>query len=157
MKKSKRFSKKYILNFFLLAIVLVFAIYFHISTSYFFVIVEGNSMNPTFKSHQVLYFTRNIDEIGIDNVVVFKRNGETCIKRITGIPGGYYLKSQAEPLSFLMVTQDSLKIRKSKYYTIQTLKQDEFYIEGDNRGESFDSNRYGPIKRSQIIGKLFTF
>jgi len=155
MKKSKRYLKKYIFNFFLLAIVLVFAIYFHISTSYFFVIVEGNSMLPSFKNHQILYFSKKFDEISLGNMVVFKRNGETYIKRITGIPGGYYLRGPADPLSFAMVAKDFSS--KSKYYTIETLKNDEFFAEGDNKSESFDSNSFGPIKRSQIIGKLFTF
>lgn len=155
MKKSKRYLKKYIFNFFLLAIVLVFAIYFHISTSYFFVIVEGNSMLPSFKNHQILYFSKKFDEISLGNVVVFKRNGETYIKRITGTSGGYYLRDQADPLSFAMVAKDFSS--KSKYYTIETLKNDEFFAEGDNKSESFDSNSFGPIKRSQIIGKLFTF
>jgi signal peptidase I len=36
-----------------------------------------------------------------------------------------------------------------------TLNEDDFYVLGDNRGFSTDSRSFGPVARSQIIGKLF--
>lgn len=155
VKKLKKYLRKIIFSLVLITIFIPI-VYFHLSY-YFFVVVNGNSMKPTFKNNQLLVFDKRVNDIKVDDVVVFKQNNETCIKRITGSPGQFYLKSFITPVSFLRVTQSSLINHKSKYYTIEVLKQDEFYVEGDNRGESFDSNGFGPIKKSQITGKLFTF
>ncbi len=33
-----------------------------------------------------------------------------------------------------------------------TLKEDEYFMLGDNRGNSYDSEEWGPIKKSDIMG-----
>ena len=37
---------------------------------------------------------------------------------------------------------------------VMTLKEDEYFVLGDNRGNSYDSRFFGPIKKDEIIGKL---
>jgi signal peptidase I len=36
-----------------------------------------------------------------------------------------------------------------------TLESDEYFVLGDNRGASFDSRRFGPVKRNGIVGRTW--
>ena len=151
MKKFKKFFKRFILSlFFLFAIIC-----FHIYSPYFLIMVDGDSMNPTFHSHQILLFTKKIDELKLNDIVIFKYNGEIFIKRITGKTGDIYIESKYQPLGYFLVQGDYSKLFKNKYYDFKKIKQHEFYVRGDNRGISFDSDSFGPIKKSQILGKIF--
>jgi len=86
--------------------------------------------------------------------------GETLNKRVIGAPGdtviGYedgsvmvngavidepYLKSPAET-----------EVSKSLNVFNVTLSKNEFWVMGDNRGNSDDSRSNGPISRSSIVG-----
>lgn len=154
MKKFKKFSKKFILSLIFLFAIL-WSIYLRTFSSYFFVIVDGDSMYPTFYNHEILFFTKKIDELQLNDVVVFEYNGETFIKRITGKNGDTYCASTAPSLGYLLVHRDYSKVPKNEYYTFKKIKQDEFYVQGDNKGLTFDSDCFGPIKKSQIFGKLF--
>ncbi|HBF66823.1 MAG TPA: signal peptidase I [Candidatus Magasanikbacteria bacterium] len=36
-----------------------------------------------------------------------------------------------------------------------TLGEDEYYVMGDNRGNSYDSRKFGPVRKGHIIGRVW--
>lgn len=96
-------------------------------------LVSGNSMVPTFHNGDYLI----VDELSYrfrapsrGDIVIFRSPVEPkkhLIKRIIGIPGD---------------TMDSL-----------TLGASEYFVEGDNRAESFDSRYWGALPGKLITGR----
>lgn len=96
-------------------------------------LVSGDSMVPTFHNGDYLI----VDELSYrfrapsrGDIVIFRSPVEPkkhLIKRIIGIPGD---------------TTGSLMLGK-----------DEYFVEGDNRAESFDSRYWGALSRKLITGR----
>ena len=136
----------------IVALILVFCLYFH--HYLFFLVVSGESMEPTFYNGKLLLFSKNTRNIKTGDIVAFSRNGELYIKRVTGSPGDVYFSNQRYPKNYLIFDKTkphSIAILK-KYYQTNVLARDSFYVEGDNKLYTTDSNSFGPIKRSQING-----
>jgi hypothetical protein len=55
------------------------------------------------------------------------------VKRVIGTPNNWILKNGEPEL---------------------LLGSDEYFVLGDNRAHSFDSRKFGPIKRREIVGKM---
>lgn len=131
--------------------------------------VKGASMEPNFEDHQYLI----IDEISIrfreikrGEVVVFKgpeTKGSYFIKRVIGLPGegvmikkdGVYIYNLKHPNGIKL--DESLYLHKNYIYEEArynnvVLKEDEYFVMGDNRMSSWDSRVFGPIKRKDIKG-----
>lgn len=103
--------------------------------------VEGHSMEPTYHDRQVLLVNLITYKVAVPksgDIIVFSYAGDNSIrfiKRIKGVPG--------EEVMY----QGETKV----------LQKDEYFVEGDNTFGSTDSRVYGPINKSQIIGKVITF
>lgn len=133
-------------------------------------VVRGASMEPNFYSGDYLI----VDEISYrlnspqrGEVIVFEypRNpSQRFIKRIIGLPnetveikdgkitiyspnGTEQVLGEGDYLSTADISQD---------ITLKTiLKEDEYFVLGDNRGNSSDSRQWGPITEKHIVGKVF--
>jgi len=131
--------------------------------------VKGASMEPTFYDHEYLI----IDEISyrLDNpsrgdVVVFrypKEPSQYFIKRIIGLPGetvqiidNQIYISGDEQKKFILdekkYLSDDVKTFGDK---IWTLKENEYYLLGDNREYSLDSRGFGPVNRELFVGRVW--
>lgn len=118
-----------------------------------FVRVKGTSMENTLHNGDILFLNKIKKNTKRGSIVVVKQGGEFLIKRIIALPGeeitGYdgfiYVngKKLEEPYVKDLTASEFSKIR---------LKDDEFFIMGDNRRNSLDSRVFGPIKYSQIKG-----
>lgn len=140
-------------------------------------IVSGESMEPNFSNKQYLI----IDEISYrfsepqrGEVVVMrypKDPKQFFIKRIIGLPGekiqidngrvkiyndqrpnGFVLDEpylQSQGITF--EHQNTLVGGKK----LLELKRDEYFMMGDNRLASSDSRDWGPLERSEILGRVF--
>lgn len=129
-------------------------------------VVSGASMVPTFDSGHYLI----IDEVSFrfeepkrGEVVVFRFPPEPSkflIKRIAGLPGetveiqgdSVIIKDKAHPQGFLW-QQGEIHSRGRRAAQTVTLGDNEYFVLGDNRDESADSRLWGPLKRSDIIGR----
>lgn len=137
--------------------------------------VNGRSMEPSFVDEQfflidkVTYWWRMPKRFEVVQITDSK-DSEYLIKRVIGIPGDtliiwrgrVYLEQGSErfPLdesaylpSSLQTLMPDTSTEEQSYTT--TLGKEQFFVLGDNRiHSSNDSRTFGPILRSQIIGRV---
>jgi len=159
MEKSigKRISD-FILVILLLLVVtaIICVIVFKITTYH----IVGNSMNPTLEQNE-LVLSMTPKEYHRGDIISFETEEGTTIKRIIGLPGE---KVFIDKYGTVFINDNELKEEyiKSKVrgdietpnpYTVGT---DEYYVLGDNRGDSKDSRflKVGCIKKEKIKGHI---
>jgi len=95
-----------------------------------------------------------------------KSKGDYLIKRVIGLPGetveiktGQIFITKPGDNKAVELVETYLPSGQKLYRSPQigpvTLGQDEYYVMGDNRGYSFDSEDFGAIKKSMIIGRVW--
>ncbi|OGY54498.1 MAG: signal peptidase I [Candidatus Buchananbacteria bacterium RIFCSPLOWO2_01_FULL_46_12] len=129
-------------------------------------LVRGDSMVPNFHNGDYLI----VDELSYrflrdptrGEVIVFKFPGDTSqkyIKRVIGLPGEsveikegkVYISNNGEP-GLLQEPYLDPQERTDGFVSL-LLKDDEYFVMGDNREFSSDSRRWGVLPREDIIGK----
>lgn len=125
--------------------VLIFLTFFKI------IIVNGQSMAPTLDDGAILLISKVNSEYRRNDIVVFEKDDTTMIKRVIGVPGDTIeLKDKCVYRNGIKLQIDG-DIDKG---VIIALKQDEYFVVGDNYGDSYDSRNYGCINEQSIIGKV---
>jgi len=148
MKLSNNF-KRFLRVFFAVCIFLCTAI----PRNDFFVVVKGESMEPTLKNNQLVLAAKEINPLFIDDIVVIKMNNESIVKRITAMQGDKYVENLNGDRSYTLVPDWLLlKGNRTKIF-LKEIPENYYFVEGDNRDASFDSKNFGLIHKSQIIGK----
>lgn len=129
--------------------------------------VKGASMSPTFETGQYLIINQlayRLYEPARFDVVVFRYPREPSkfyIKRVIGLPGeqvevrGSQVRISNSEGSVDFVLDEPYvspqNIRQD--FVFLTLKDDEYFVLGDNRKVSSDSRVWGAVTRDHIIGK----
>lgn len=130
-------------------------------------VVSGASMDPTFGSGQFLIVDRltyRFNEPQRDDVVVFKNPNNTSIyfiKRIIGLPGetieikdGKIFITNPTATSSVGLSETFIANSHISHDNMKiTLGQNQFFVMGDNRADSFDSRSWGPLNRNLMIGR----
>ena len=117
--------------------------------------VDGDSMKETLNDNDILLLYK-LGSIKRFDIVVLDEayDNEKIIKRVIGMPGEtvsikndkIYINGKIIDNSFAYgTTSDVDKIE---------LGEDEYFILGDNRLISKDSRYFGPVTKSEIIGKV---
>jgi signal peptidase I len=137
--------------------------------------VDGPSMLPNFQTNQLLfvnklYATSFGNSIGLNyqrgDVVVFKfpqAQNREVVKRVIGLPGEtirleegvFYINGQAFIENFDIIpdtinTHDFLNDGGAS----RIIPENEYFLVGDNRQESADSRKFGPVNKDLIVGKV---
>lgn len=133
--------------------------------------VEGASMQPNFHDRDYLIVNEilyRFKEPERGEVIVFK-NPENIkqyfIKRVLATPGesikiedgSIYIKKSGDDI-YNKVNEEEYLPRDLKTYGNSseiTLSSDEYFVMGDNRGNSRDSRFFGPLKRNLIVGRVW--
>ena len=117
--------------------------------------VDGDSMKNTLKDGDILllYKLSSIDRFDII-VLEEEKDNEKIIKRVIGLPGETVAIKKGKIYINDKVIDDEYAYGETTDYNKVTLKDDEYFILGDNRLISKDSRYFGPIKDNEIKGKI---
>lgn len=107
------------------------------------------------------------------DIIVFSQDGlsqfnqqdsKQLIKRVIGLPGDHLVLKDGSYTVYNQTHPDGFNPDKTLPYGKNipattgnvnlTLGKDQLFVSGDNRPDSLDSRAFGPIKASQVIGKL---
>lgn len=132
--------------------------------------VNGASMQPTLYGDEVMLLTKyNKDKIEKFDIVVIHINlvysghryDEDIIKRVIGMPGDKVYCEDGKIYVNSQLLDEEYSDGFTNDFSEVELKDDEYFVLGDNRDDSFDSSEFGVVKKEQIKGKtslvLFPF
>lgn len=150
MEKLKKIIKE---NYsYILIIVVILLIRTYIVTP---IRVNGTSMYPTLKQNEIMILNKIGLKSGIDrfDIVVVKTDNNRIIKRVIGLPGESVMYEDGKLYINGKYVEDSYSLSETKDFDNIVLKEDEYFVLGDNREVSKDSRMIGPVKKEQILGK----
>ncbi len=136
--------------------------------------VNGHSMDPNLQTGEYLLTEKisyRFGEPKRGEIIVFEAPEVACIgsgcdyiKRVIALPGetvqlaegGIYINGvkldESEYLAGSVVTNPGAYTADEREIT---LGEDQYFVIGDNRGNSSDSRAWGPIHADDIIGRAF--
>lgn len=127
--------------------------------------IIGKAMEPTLKAGDYTSIKMYNRNFGRGDIIVFKyplNHKEYYIKRIVGLPGEtviikdgkVYIKNNNKPEGFIL-DESSYTDKYTSKDTELMLKNDEYFVLGDNRDASSDSRAWGAVKKDLIVGKYW--
>ncbi|MDP3989388.1 MAG: signal peptidase I [bacterium] len=152
-----------VIRTFVIALMIALPLKWYVAQPY---LVFGQSMDPTFEQNNYLVVNRVVyylHEPRRGDVVVFEYpndRSQRFIKRIIGLPGETVEFKNGTPI---ITNEEGVRFSLNESYIINvdsltlggtTLKQNEYYVAGDNRPKSSDSRIWGPVPRDHIIGEV---
>lgn len=165
-----------IVKIFILAVVVIVPIRVFLFQPFF---VQGASMEPNFEDGQYLIINEfgyketdlkffkvdSFKEIERGEVIVFRyplNPSQFFIKRVIGLPGERIKVEKGDVFIYNEIHPEGLKLEEdylpkdliTKGDNDYQIKNDEYFVMGDNRGHSSDSRVWGPIKNSNIVGRV---
>lgn len=117
--------------------------------------VDGDSMKNTLKNGDILLLYK-LSSINRFDIIVLdeEKDNEKIIKRVIGMPGETIAIKKGKIYINDKVIDDEYAYGETSDYNKVTLRDNEYFILGDNRLISKDSRYFGPIKENEIKGKI---
>lgn len=122
-----------------------------------FIRISGNSMDSTLANNEI-HFSQLHKEINKGDIVVANSDllDMIIVKRVIGIPGDtiqikdnvMYVNDEEIEEDYIMEEMITEDIEP------YTLKENEYFLCGDNRNHSTDSRVIGPVLKEDIIGVM---
>jgi signal peptidase I len=154
-----------LIKFAVIALLIVIPIRMFIAQPF---VVSGESMVPTFHDGEYLIvdeLSYNLGDPNRGDVVIFRYPADPkryFIKRIIGMPndeitiqdGFVTIKNSTYP-SGLVLSEPYINEPFSTTSQTLKLKNDEYFVMGDNRNRSSDSRIWGILPRKLIIGRAY--
>lgn len=123
--------------------------------------VRGSSMKPTLQDGQYLVVSKlaywlHPPERG-DIIVFHPPNSlsDDYIKRIIGLPGEQIRVQGGDVQIDGIPLEEPYVANHSSYSGSWNLREDEYFVLGDNRSNSSDSHTWGTLPQENIIGKAW--
>ena len=122
---------------------------------------HGNDMYPAIRDGDIVFYYRTHDILNTE-AVVCSVGGETCTGRVEAVSGtvisatgdlqmtfdGLYLPiSQREGIYTRTYAEENMKLPL-------TVKENHYFLLGDNRDEARDSRTYGQVNSRNIKGRI---
>lgn len=147
-----RTMNKLYLKFIIIFIIGIVGIILYNNFSIIF--IKGDSMSPTYQNGSILIINKKYKKINRNDIIVFKKNNyDIYIKRVIGLPNEtIYCENQNVYINDTPIN-DIFRNTTDNFKKV-TLKNNEFFVLGDNRNKSNDSRTIGAIPKNEIIGKV---
>jgi len=130
-------------------------------------IVEGQSMEQSFHNNDYLITEKisyKIREPKRGEVIIFHppdNPSVNYIKRVVGLPndkievraGGVYVNDKKIYEPYLTSNEETLNSQKNDYVIV--LRDDEYFVFGDNRNHSRDSREIGAIPKENVVSRVW--
>lgn len=147
-----------------IAVIIAFVVRTFVVTSFE---VSGMSMEPTAQNGERFVVNKLSYQFGepdrFDLIVFDATEDDRYIKRVIGLPGDtiryeddqLYVNDEQVEEPFLEEVRSNYDGQYTIDYQIEeTVPEDHVFVMGDNRQNSLDSRRIGPVHEDDIIGKV---
>ena len=117
--------------------------------------VNGNSMNPTYEDGDIILIYKNKEILRYDIVIVKTEDDGKIIKRVVGLPNDI-VEIRTSGKVYINGIESEFSIYQAELINIDEdikvhLKEDEYFVIGDNVNHSLDSRVLGAIKENNIL------
>jgi signal peptidase I len=126
-------------------------------------IVSGESMTPTLRSGQVILCSRDgrSEELHRGDVILFRRDGEVCVKRVFALGGdrfwqtqGFTARGNVPSLLAVGMRVTAWRQRYPRFRFQQvTVPEGTVYVVGDGLS-SVDSRAWGAVPSEHVLGRV---
>ena len=113
--------------------------------------VNGDSMYDTLDGSEFMILNK-LAQVDRYDIVVVDTKEDELIKRVYGLPGEKIAIENGNIYINDKKIEDKYAYGTTSDYKSVVLKEDEYFVLGDNRAISLDSRIIGPVKKKQIKG-----